>query len=472
MKRGMKLGALLAALLVLVGIWLLAKSFTGRRQQTLAEHAHEEPVDIAVGPADAVTAISWNYFGDAVSLRYDADGGAWINADAADCPIDQEAARDLAQAAGSLQAAGVVEDVTDFDQYGLTKPAFQVTAAAGDSLRTYYVGGTAADGSWYVRVDGENKVYLETGTLAEHFQIGLEDVLQRDAVPQDIAAVTGLEVISGASGYRLRYLEDPGEAWYTDVFPWFLMDAEGAPVRPLDTTEVEALYKQATDLILYDCETWRAEDPAKYGLAEPQSRVLVDYTDDAGQTASFGLEFGAYTGGDVYVRLAGSEMVFRVEGTVLDRLMYPDFDAMTPMTPLALDWTKLTGVRMELPQGTYDVTRSVTDVQAAGEEQEERFTCAERDLDLDPEAVARWQRQAYELPMDSLVDPTEGRETLFTFLFFQDSVRWPQVRVEFSRYDSAHYLCAVDGREYYLVSRTAAQSLADKAAELFVELPT
>ncbi len=469
MKRGAKLGVLAAALLVLVGAWLLAESVTGRRQQTLADQAHEQPLDISVGPAEEVTAVSWDYFGDAVSLRYDDAAAAWVNADDPDCPIDQDQAEALAQAVGSLTAGGAVEDVADFDQYGLADPAFVVMAAAGDTIRTYYVGSSAADGSWYVRLDGEDTVYLETGTLAEHFQIGLDDVLERDAVPQDIAVVTALAVTSGGGDYVLRYLEDPGDAWYTDAFPWFLTDADGAPVRPLATDQVEELYKLATDLILYDCQTWRAEDPAEYGLDEPQCRVRVDYTDDEQRQASFGLEFGSYADGDVYVRLSGSEMVFRVDGKTLDGLMYPDFDAMAPMTPLALDWTRLKSVAMELPQGSYTVTRSVTTPMGEGEDPEDIFVCDERSLD--PDAAARWLRQAEELPMDSLVAPTEGRGELFTFLFSMDSERWPQVRVEFRSYDSTHYLCVVDWREYYLVSRTAAQSLADKAAELVIELP-
>ena len=467
MKRGAKLAALAAALAVLVGAWLLAQSMTRQRQEDLAQHADEEGIDLAVGRQEDIIALAWNYFGDAVSLRYDAGEGLWINDQDPDCPIDQEAVGPLLEAAASLTASGAVEDVTDFGQYGLDDPAFAVMAGTAEKVVTYYIGSSAPTGQWYVRLDGEDRVYLEDGTLAEKFQLGLEDVLALDSAPQDIAAVTSLRAETDAGSYALEYVADPGSVWYTDTWPWFLTDGEGRPARPLDTDKVKDLYGLATGIVLDRCVTWSAGTGAEYGLDRPQGTVRVGYDDTQGKSGFFTLQFGDYKDGDVYVRPAGSEMVYLVSGTVLDGLMYPDFDAMAPLAPTALNFDRLQSVFMELDTDSYSIRRSLSTPMDEGEEPEEIFTTGDRSLDA--ERVSNWLRQVYELPADSRADQAQGREIKYRFTFRQTSDLFPEVTAEFRAYDSAHYLCTVNGEESYLVPRTSADSMASNGAALILE---
>ena len=467
MKRGAKLAVLLAALAVLIGAWLLAESMTQRHEEDLAEQANMPKTDLSVGAEEDVIALAWNYFGDAVSLRYDADAGGWVNQQDPDCPIDGEAVAPLVRAVASVTASGAVEDVTDFDQYGLVDPAFTVMAGTADQVVTYAIGSTAPTGQWYVRVDGTDTVYLEDGVLAENFQIGLDDVLALESVPADIASVTALAVTTDVGDYELAWLPDGTDSWYTDTWPWFLLDESGAAVRPLDTDQVEQLYGLATKLVLTDCVSWSAGRGTEYGLDRPQGTVRVDYRDPDGKERSFTLQFGDYKDGDVYVRLAGSDMVYLVAGTVLDGLMYPDFEAMEPLAPTALDWERLESVFMELERDTYTIEHSVSTPTQEGEEPEDIFTAGERSLNT--ERVNNWLRQVYELPADSRVGETEGRGMLYRFTFRQNSEQFPEVVVEFRAYDSVHHLCVVNGQEYYLVSRTSADALASNAEALILE---
>ena len=230
MKRGAKLAALLAALAVLIGAWILAETMSGRREAALAEHAHEEPIDLAVGPAEEINALSWNYFGDAVNLKL--DGDTWVNAEDAACPISAEAVKPLVDALASTAAVGVIDKVTDFDQYGLADPAIAVMAATADKVTTYYIGDSNASGTWYVRLDGDDKVYLEDGTLANCFQVGLDDVLALESVDVSAKDVTAMAVRSGAGDYALEKMADAADLWYTDAFPWYLSVGDGS-WRPL-----------------------------------------------------------------------------------------------------------------------------------------------------------------------------------------------------------------------------------------------
>lgn len=466
MKRGARLAVLAAALAVLVGAWYLAATFS-RHQQEVAADAHGETIDISVGPAEQVTAVAWDYFGDAVNLTR--SGGSWEEANDETCPIDQTAADALARTVASLQATDRIEDVTDFAQYGLADCAFTVAAGAGDTVNTYEIGNIAANGGQYVRINGEDAVYVETGALAPAFQIALDDVLLLETMPQDIDMVTGLAVQTDAGVYELRYLDDAADVWYTDADPWFLMDADGEAVCPLDTDQVEDLYGLVTDLRLQNCQTWALDDPAQYGLDEPQGTVLLGYVTEDGKEESTVLQFGDYADGDVYVRLEGSEMVYRISGTVLDGLMYPDFDAMAPLHPCALDWDRLESVTIQTEDDTYEIARTVMEPDEADGAAESVYTEGGRSLDADK--VERWLRQVYELPADSRAAGGSDRELLFTLTFRQDSAAYPEVTVRFRAYDSAHYLCSVNEEQFYLVSRTAAADVPAQAMEFLKQLP-
>ena len=321
-----------------------------------------------------------------------------------------------------------------------------------------------------MRLNGEDAGYVETGLLGPAFEISLDDVLKMETLPQDVDLVTGLAVESDGGLYELQYLTEAEDVWYTDADPWFLMDSESEPVRPLDTEKVETLYGLATELTFTTCEDWNMTDPAKYGLDEPQATVLVGYVSDQGQKESFVLLFGDYADGDVYVRLEGSKMVYRVSGTVLDGLMYPDFDDMATLDPCALDWDKLQSVTLDIAgEESYEIVRTQSTPAAEDEQPEDIFTMGERSLDS--EAVTDWLEQLTEMPADSRASAAGEREELFSLTFRQDNEAFPEVTARFRAYDSAHYLCTVNGQEQYLVARTTAENVKNKALEFLIPLP-
>lgn len=466
MKRGARLAVLFVALLVLVGAWYLAATFSRLQQQEQAD-AHTETIDISAGAAEDVTAIAWDYFGDAVSLAK--DGDTWVNANDDACPIDSAAVGALAEAAASLTATDRIEDVEDFDQYGLANCAFTVVVQAGEKVISYEIGSAASTGGQYVRLSGEDAVYVETGTLAQTFAIALDDVLRLETMPQDIDMVTGLAVETEAGVYELRYLDDAADVWYTDADPWFLMDGESEPLYPLDGDKVQQLYELASQLQLQNCQQWDLQDPAEYGLDEPQGTVLLGYLSDEGQEETVVLQFGDYVDGDVYVRLEGSKMVYRVSGTVLDGLMYPDFAAMATMDPCALNWDRLQSVLLETDEDSYEIVRTVSTPLTEDEQPEDIYTCGERSLD--GEKVARWLQELTELPAEARTEKGSDRRVQFQLIFRQDVEAFPEVTVQFRDYDSAHWLCAVNAEQFYLVSRTVAADVVNDALEFLIELP-
>ena len=169
------------------------------------------------------------------------------------------------------------------------------------------------------------------------------------------------------------------------------------------------------------------------------------------------------------MRLEGSKMVYRVSGAVLDALMYPDFGAMATLDPCALDWDRLQSVTLQTDGDSYEIVRSVSTPLTEDEQPEDIYTCGGRSLDAD--AVARWLQELTELPAESRADAGSDREEQFSLTFRQDSEAFPEVTAAFRAYDSAHWLCAVNGEQFYLISRTAAADVVDDALAFLIELP-
>ncbi len=456
MKRGTKLILLLTALAVLCGAWFAARGISRQRMEVLQEHPAQEHFSIAAGTAEEIRAISWYYFGDAVNLRYDEKSGSWQNAEDALCPINQEAVVPLLEAASSLEASDVIEDVTDFAQYGLEDPAVEVAVAAAEGESIYSVGKSNSTGTWYVRRDGENKVYLETGTLASVFQTSLNELLALESFEVDPEEVTALAVRSEAGDYTLAKPEDILDLWYTDAFSWFLTREKAQPV---ETERAEELIRQAAEISLSDCVSWNREEADKYGFDQPQAEVDITCGDKQVRT----LQFGSYENEFVYVRLKDSALIYRIEGTILDGLLYPDVSAMQPLKPAALNWDLLESITFKLEEGTHEIA-CIHPEQTDPEDGEEPLTIyKEGSRTLDSEKIASWLDQVHDLSAETRTDRQSGRGSLFTLIFHQNSMAFPQVKISFSVYSSVYHLCVVNDNEYYLVSRTAADAVARDA---------
>lgn len=54
---------------------------------------------------------------------------------------------------------------------------------------------------------------------------------------------------------------------------------------------------------------------------------------------SFELEVGDYSGQMCYARLAGSEMIYLIDGSVADALVYADAQSLLPDEVIAMDWS-------------------------------------------------------------------------------------------------------------------------------------
>ena len=111
-------------------------------------------------PADTATAVSWTYTdedGGTVSLSFRKDGDWLYDGDEA-FPVDAEKLQELLDQFAQLRAAFVIEDVTDYAQYGLEDPICSIDITAGETDYEILVGD-------YSEMDSQRYLSLGDGSV-------------------------------------------------------------------------------------------------------------------------------------------------------------------------------------------------------------------------------------------------------------------------------------------------------------------
>lgn len=459
MKARSKYMMLALSAAVLAGAWFLAEVMEEQAPPAVPAGGEmaEEPV-ISLGPGGELTALSWSWAGETVNLRREGAEGRWVNADDAACPVDQETAEALAEAAASVTAAETISGVADLSEYGLEGPPLTVVAATESAMARYDVSDMTAAGTYYARVNGENTVYAIGGELPTAFRRGVGDILALERVPEDMERVTGLSVSSEAESYTLEYTASGEAGWYR---------TDGPAPEPLDGERVRRLYELATELPLERCVAWDGAEARELGFGRPQAEAVVTYRDRAGGEKSFTLEFGDYAEDGVYVRFAGSALIYLTGAEALDGLMYPRWEAMTPETVLTVDREAVSSILLRLEGRSYEIVRLEEKTERAVGNGTETvpvtdviYSC--NGWVLDTEAVEDWLAALGGLQTDGEEPVGEGRQTLLrAVIAWKDGEAVP-AELELRSYDSVHSLCILGGR-YALVPREAGEALAEGA---------
>lgn len=456
MKRRTKRAMLFLSLALLAAAWLVTAYMAqlDAEAQAVTAEAETAGYDLSIGTQKQMTALSWAWDGNTVNLARNAQG-RWENADDPDCPIDNAAAGALARAAASVTASMAIDGVTDFAQYGLDAPPLVVMAAAGDAIVSYEVGNGSITGEYYMRVDGGDTVYLESGGLAAAFRTELKALLDTETLPTDIAAVTGLSVETDAQSYELRLSSD-GETW---------LRTDGDEPRTLEAGPVRSLYGLLLATDLSDCVGWG--EAAAHGFDDPQGVVTLYYTDESGAERSFTLEFGDYDGRGVFVRFAGSGLFYRASAAALDALMYPDWDSMLPLAVMAFEPEEVASLVIGRDGAEHEILR-------LREAEDAEAVYSMNGWVLDTKAMDAWLSDIAALTAEGTAHAAEGRSELFSLrltMKAEESVddeepeEPPELSMTLWQYDSASALCVTDGRSL-LVSREAALALSAKLDEI------
>lgn len=467
MKRAKKLLILLGVLIV-----VCAAAFAASKLNPELNTGSDDTESSAVFTldADSVTSLSFRYTG---SLSFERDGGTWYSNDDPDFPLDSSRIDRMVSAISSICAERTIDEPAALSEYGLSNPICQVTVSTGSGGQSVLSFGSEAElgGSRYMST-GDSKVYLVDKNIIDSFDCGLYDLVTKELLP-DMSNIVSFTVESGDSRYELDHIENSGLT-YSDGYVWFYKD--GDDYLTLDTALTNAFTGKITGLTWGDCVNYKANDDdlKAYGLAEPTAVVRVNYiessevatnmTDSSGSTIydtqdtehTFRLEIGRYLDDKCYARIAGSQMVYLIDGTICDNLLHATYESLQPDEVLDMDWDTVDSVDIDLAGDPVSFTKSENaDGEAVwlldGEEKE-----------LQP-ILDRLNEM---LPSDSVSEKEPGTSMLLSFTFHRNTDTFSTVVLEFYDYDSGSCLVSLDGTARLLVAHSDLSALLDSIRAL------
>lgn len=471
MKRGKKLLFLLLTLLLLVGATYAASSLSANDQQT---EENETAATVFSLDAGSVTALRWAYN---ETIGVEKKDGQWVYSEDAGFPLNSTYIDTMLDSLTEVISYKTIEAVENWDQYTLEAPHCEVTVTVGGTTHTLKIGEETAMGGQRYFSTGDGNAYLVDSAILDVFSYGLYDLLVLESIP-DMSGVTGMAVESIEQSYAVARQEDTGLA-YSDQYVWF-MDGQ-----ILDTELTEALLAAVTDMYWVECADYNAEDLSVFGLDTPDVVITVDYlesaevatneTDENGNAIyetvereeAFILEIGSEAGGYRYARIAGSQMVYKINASVAETLMYTTYYELQPDEVLLMDWDTVNAVDITLDGITYEIVKEIrysADAEDDGSE-ETVYTLNGEVVDMTSitDALDNMASTGYATGL------TPERAEEIRIMIHREHTYFPEVELVFYKYDSASCMTTLNGNASVFVGREAVVDLVEEVNALILQ---
>lgn len=461
-------------LYVLLGVLaaVCVVTFAVSRYETKKEDIKASGEVVFTIDPDAVTALSWEQ--GSSSLAFTRTDGAWQYDGDAVFPVDQDKIAARLDAFVDFAAAYVIDDVTDYAQYGLDDPECIVYITTDEGTASVALGAySTMDAQRYVST-GDGKVYLAASDPMELFSAELSRMIKNDTTP-DIDCADEIR-FTGGDEYTVSYdTSGEGSVCADDVY-----FADGAP---LDTARVESYLRTMSSLGLSDYATYTADEASLsfYGLDAPALTVALDYTDADGAAQSFTLaisknaqelsvaEKNGEDAADVqaYARVGDSPIVYEISADSYDRLMAAGYDDLRHRELFTADFADVTAVTAALDGETYSLElRADEDSKKLLSEVENVWYCGGEKIDIDALEDA-----LVSLSAESFTDEKPTGKCELSLTLALDNARFPEVSIALYRADGSRCLAAADGVTVGYVPRSEVVDLIEAVNAIVLGSP-
>ena len=436
---------------------------------------HEEKVEriknsgetILSIPTDTVTALSWTNEEGTFSFTKDE---IWTYDEDSAFPVDEEKIDELLAQFEDFAAAFVIDDVEDYEQYGLDEPVCTISITVGEESYTVELGDfSKMDEQRYVSI-GDGKAYLVSHDPLDEFGAVLRDMILDDTIP---AFDTAEKIaFTGTENYTISYDEDGTSICADDVY-----FTDG---KPLDTDNVNEWLTALMGLGLTDYVGYNVTDEElqTFGLDESDLTITLDYSnsDEDGTETDFGTlvlhlsqnpeELAAYEKAlaneedelpDVtcYARVGDSQIVYSITQTEFDKLTAVSYDTLRHQKLFTADFDTVTSMDVTLEGETYTFTYNLP-ADEDSEDVEGMWTYDGAEFDVyDLRTALR------SLTAVSFTDETPTGQEEISLVIHLDNEDFPTFTLTLYRYDGENCLAAVDGEPAALVSRAQTVDLVE-----------
>ena len=270
MKRAKRIYALLGVLAVICVITFLVV-----RHEEEQENIRNSGEVVLEVDADSVKSISWETETESLSFHKE---DSWLYDDDEAFPVNEEKINELIGQFEEFSASFIIEEVSDYSQYGLDDPVCTIELETDDNTYEISLGDySTMDSQRYVSI-GDGNVYLAVNDPMDYFDVTLSDMILNDETPyfEEIESID----FEGSENYHIVYREYTEDSPYTYCEDDVYFKEDGENLLPLDTTLVESYLNSISYLNLNDYMTYNADedDLAEYGLDDPELTLTVVYT--------------------------------------------------------------------------------------------------------------------------------------------------------------------------------------------------
>ena len=418
---------------------------------------------------DALTQVSWTGEEGTVTLVKEDD--TWKSADDEDFPVSQDAVDEFLSNFEEVKATFIIDDVEDYEQYGLKDPEHTITFTSEDG-ETVVTTGTYStmDEQRYICVDG-GLVYLIETDIAENLASVRDDFLDNDNIPY-FYQVTNVNITTADNSLEIIY-DDEGEYIYTNNYDYYLTD--GDEYKAVATTNMNSLINTYTNFTFTDYVTYKAteEDLSSYGFDDPDVTLYIkgeryseqtaalaetsytEYDSDTIEDAEYTLYFVKKDDETVYLHVQDSPIVYNFDVETFESLSSMTYDDLRPSQVISIEEENLKTIAATVDGEEYVVTIETDD------DGNQTYTVDEKEADA---ATVLDDIEALSITEFNSETPSDVVEFEFTVTLPDDT----KLTVKLYRVDDENCLATFNGETLGYLTRSSVTSLKEDFTKLLL----
>ncbi|NCE66091.1 DUF4340 domain-containing protein [Pseudoflavonifractor sp. 524-17] len=449
-------------LYILLGIWVTFSTLTFMisRLEVQKEQIKMTGKVILDISNDTVTALSWKT--DNQSLTFQKKDGAWYYTEDKNFPVNAEKIAELLEQFQEFGASFVIENATDYKQYGLDKPTCTIHITAGEKSHEIQLGAfSKMDSQRYVSI-GDGCVYLVKHDPLKSFSQKLSDLIQHDQLPS-FAEVKTIK-FAGKENYRINFERDSKQTYCAD-------DLYFADGKPLDTAAVKRYLNNISGLSLSDYASYYVSDLElkQFGLDQPELAVTVNFkkTDKKeGEHETFVIQIGrnqeelaaakqsgkenAEDSVTAYIRVGNSQIVYRIAAKSYKALMAASYTELRHKEVLTASFEDIDRISISLEGNDYTFTSKGRGNDKAWYYKEDE----KLNIDSFQSALSGLKAESF-----TSEGPTQKEEIGLTV--YLNNAYHQEVSIRLYRYDGNNCLAVIDGTSSSLLPRSSVVDLIE-----------
>ena len=394
---------------------------------------------------DTVTNLSWTISKNTLSFTKDE---SWLYDDDNNYPLDETKINNLLNVFKSFTSTYVIENVEDYDQYGLSSPMCTINITTEDKTYTIKLGDESKmDKQRYVDI-GDGNVYLTASDPYDSYDIELNSLMLNDSIPvmKDVTAVT----FSGNENYTITKTEGTS---ICDDDEYFVGD------KSLDNNLVSTYLSKIKNLSLTNSVTYNVTDEEleEYGFNNPDLTITLNYTTkDSSDEQTLTLyvasnveelkEYNEASDDDKdessitrYVRMNDSKIIYSIASSTYNTLTSNSYDDLRHQEIFPGDMDSVTSMEISLDGTEYTFTK-------------EDDTWKYNDTEIDVETLTS---DLTSLDVDSFTTDTSSSTKEVSITLNLDNDNYPTYKMDFYRYDGNSCIVYVNDEPYAYVSRSS-----------------